>query len=188
MTQPDSEWLPQGSRWQEWGSTGTLTFVLDPRGHYVYVAWGADEARPLYIGKSSNVLNRLGQHSSVQPWYPETVRFEFHAFESAKAAQDAETEAIFAFDPVWNRQRRATKAQLAEIQQRQIEREARIAAVAAEWKAKRAARAAKPKPVRVVQPKVQSPWPRKAGDLNPDIFTPDQLAIIARVQNRGRAA
>lgn len=177
------------SRWAEWGSTGSLDFYLHARGHYVYVAWGSDESRPLYIGKSSNVLARLGQHSTVQPWYPDAVRFELHTFESSKAAEDAETEAIYELNPIYNRQRLPTKAQLLDIQRRKADREARLAVVAAEWAAKRL-RAANPKPARL--PRVQSPWPRKrlrpARPGWPDYFTEEQFAIIRRVQNRGRAA
>ncbi|MCM3884292.1 hypothetical protein [Frankia sp. R82] len=35
---------------------------FDPRGCFVYLLWGADPDRPLYVGKSTKILARLGQH------------------------------------------------------------------------------------------------------------------------------
>lgn len=35
-----------------------------PKGFYVYCLWGDDSERPLYIGKSANVFNRLGWHAN----------------------------------------------------------------------------------------------------------------------------
>lgn len=35
-----------------------------PKGFYVYFLWGDDGERPLYVGKSTNVFSRLGQHAS----------------------------------------------------------------------------------------------------------------------------
>ncbi|MGH3644371.1 MAG: hypothetical protein ACRDUX_35735 [Mycobacterium sp.] len=38
---------------------------FDPRGCFVYILWGDDPERPVYVGKSTNVLSRLGSH--MQP-------------------------------------------------------------------------------------------------------------------------
>jgi hypothetical protein len=35
-----------------------------PKGFYVYCLWGEDPERPLYVGKSANVFNRLSQHAA----------------------------------------------------------------------------------------------------------------------------
>jgi predicted GIY-YIG superfamily endonuclease len=35
---------------------------FDPHGYYVYLLWGENEDRPVYIGQSRNVLGRLGTH------------------------------------------------------------------------------------------------------------------------------
>lgn len=35
---------------------------FDPRGCFVYLLFGDDPLQPIYIGQSTNVLNRLGQH------------------------------------------------------------------------------------------------------------------------------
>lgn len=37
---------------------------FDPHGYYVYLLWGADPDKPLYVGQSSNILSRLGSHMS----------------------------------------------------------------------------------------------------------------------------
>jgi hypothetical protein len=37
---------------------------FNPHGFFVYFLWGSDTDRPLYIGKSENVLARLGHHMS----------------------------------------------------------------------------------------------------------------------------
>lgn len=35
---------------------------LDPHGFWVYILWGDDSDRPLYVGRSANILRRLGTH------------------------------------------------------------------------------------------------------------------------------
>lgn len=35
---------------------------LDPHGYYVYLLWGAREDAPLYVGQSTNIYGRLGDH------------------------------------------------------------------------------------------------------------------------------
>lgn len=35
---------------------------FDPHGWFVYILWGNDPDRPLYVGQSTNVLSRLGSH------------------------------------------------------------------------------------------------------------------------------
>lgn len=37
---------------------------FDPCGFFVYFLWGSDPERPLYVGKSANLLARLGRHMS----------------------------------------------------------------------------------------------------------------------------
>lgn len=36
--------------------------TIDPRAHHVYVLWGDDRGRPLYVGQSRQVLTRLSSH------------------------------------------------------------------------------------------------------------------------------
>jgi len=42
----------------------SLDSRIDPSGFYVYLLWGDDETRPLYVGQSANFLSRLGSHMS----------------------------------------------------------------------------------------------------------------------------
>jgi hypothetical protein len=35
---------------------------VNPNGHFVYILWGTSDDKPLYVGRSSNVLARLGNH------------------------------------------------------------------------------------------------------------------------------
>jgi len=41
-----------------------LSQGIDPHGYYVYCLWGEDTEKPIYVGKSSNILARLGSHMS----------------------------------------------------------------------------------------------------------------------------
>lgn len=41
-----------------------LTDELDPHGFYVYLLWGTDRERPLYVGETTNLFARLGTHMS----------------------------------------------------------------------------------------------------------------------------
>lgn len=41
-----------------------LTDELDPHGFYVYLLWGSDRERPLYVGETTNLFARLGTHMS----------------------------------------------------------------------------------------------------------------------------
>jgi GIY-YIG catalytic domain len=44
--------------------TETLSSRITPHGCYVYLLWGDDETKPIYVGKSTNFLARLGAHMS----------------------------------------------------------------------------------------------------------------------------
>lgn len=37
--------------------------TFDPRGQYVYMLWDEEGGAPFYIGRSGNILGRLGQHA-----------------------------------------------------------------------------------------------------------------------------
>jgi hypothetical protein len=39
-----------------------LDLQMDPNGYYVYLLWGIEEDRPLYVGQSTNIFSRLGSH------------------------------------------------------------------------------------------------------------------------------
>lgn len=87
------------------GSDGIVEFDAAPfrtDRFYVYLVWGEDRARPLYIGKANRPFTRAGHHLATAPWAGEIRSFECHAFLSANAALVAELEAIHELDPVYN--------------------------------------------------------------------------------------
>lgn len=73
-----------------------------PDRHYVYIAWGADRSRPLYVGKGDRPFIRIGLHLASAKWAPEVVEYEAHAFGSAAEALEAEKAAIYELDPIHN--------------------------------------------------------------------------------------
>lgn len=198
--------------WDEWGSDDELTVQIPPRRadrFYVYVAWGKSK-RPLYVGKARNPWVRFGNHMGSKEWAGEVRRLECHGFPTEKAALDAEIEAILALDPIHNVMRREPERVIRErsewwrefqaekrekLQRRREEDVVRKAAWHAKEAERVAAKALAPPPPqpRVVRSEREPLSPRQHRRVrvvrwNEDIFTPEQMAIIARVQNRGRAA
>ena len=41
---------------------GSIGEFFDPQGFFVYILWGNDPDTPVYVGKSANILSRLGTH------------------------------------------------------------------------------------------------------------------------------
>ena len=182
MTLPAKNRVTNASQWDEWGSDHELTLTFPRRGScYVYVAWGSDRSRPLYVGKARNPYDRIATHMRQKPWIGDVVEWECRGFPDERTAEYAEIEAIAALNPIHNVIRRMTQAQWAEIRRASRAKEAAQRRVAAEWRAARQAPAPKPEPVYRRKPLRRVKW-------RDDVFTPDQLDIIARVQNRGRAA
>jgi len=64
---------------------------FNPNGHFVYLLWGTSDDRPLYIGRSSNVLARLGSHMNNPARRHRIARVTLIRCFSAEVA--AETEA-----------------------------------------------------------------------------------------------
>lgn len=126
---------------------------------YVYVAWGADREHPLYVGKSKTPLARLGSHSDRARWYPEAVEFELFAFRSEVEALTAESLAIVELRPTFN------------VMGHRYEPVPPFTEPVVEYR--RRVR----KPHKVHPPAIESIKDIPAS----------QLAIVARVQNRGRA-
>lgn len=46
--------------------TVALTEAIDPSGFFVYCLWGTSDRRPVYVGRSTNVVARLGSHMGDQ--------------------------------------------------------------------------------------------------------------------------
>jgi hypothetical protein len=174
------------SKWEEWGSDHEFHIQLPRKGAgYVYVAWGVNRDRPLYIGKAVTPTERIMWHVRNASWAAEVEEWEVHGFPTAELAEAIEIEAIHDLNPIHNVMRRWTRAQWDEHRQVSAEREAAKQAARDKITADYEARRSRPKPA---PPPVYKPRPVRKQKFRKEIWTPDQLAIIARVQNRGRAA
>jgi predicted GIY-YIG superfamily endonuclease len=74
--------------------------AFDPRGFFVYVLW--DDKRRLYIGKSTNVLQRLGQHMGKKNKRDQVERVEVIRCESERAMVTKEAQLIRKHRPPMN--------------------------------------------------------------------------------------
>jgi len=72
-----------------------------PFGHFVYLLWGPDEDRPLYIGQSINVLARLGKHV-VASYAKDIRRVTIMRCSAAKEMTDTEAYLIAKHRPLLN--------------------------------------------------------------------------------------
>lgn len=85
----------------------TGTFLLPPcqPGHFVYRAYAADGCL-LYVGVTSNLLGRLGDHARKRlggsAWVWEAERIEWDMYEQRYEAERAETRLIQEFHPQYN--------------------------------------------------------------------------------------
>jgi predicted GIY-YIG superfamily endonuclease len=73
---------------------------FDPHGFFVYVLW--DDRRRLYVGKSTNVLQRLGQHMGKKNKRDLVTRVQFIRCKSERAMRDKETQLIRMHRPPMN--------------------------------------------------------------------------------------
>lgn len=105
MTRSDTIGSRLGSRpWHD-GHTDRVrvdTPPINPELFYVYIAWGLDRSRPLYIGKSKHLVVRIGQHMARAEWVKYATEFECFAFASELEALNAESLAIHKLDPEYN--------------------------------------------------------------------------------------
>lgn len=69
--------------------------------HYVYELIAAN-GNHLYVGCTSNIAQRLGQHQSQRKWWPEVFRTEVDTFPNQREALDAERERIELYQPIHN--------------------------------------------------------------------------------------
>lgn len=69
---------------------------------YVYVAWGSDRRRPIYVGKTNRAIERIGRHLAGALWASEVVEFECYGFPTELDALRAESLAIVSLDPIYN--------------------------------------------------------------------------------------
>jgi hypothetical protein len=85
------------------GISITGRFLLDHTGHFVYI-WERG-GFPLYIGKSSGVLGRLGRHDVIGVLEPilATDNVLLYQCETAESATKLETRLIYELRPKYNK-------------------------------------------------------------------------------------
>ena len=184
------------NQWDDWGREHTFTIERPPSACYVYVAWGNDRSRPLYVGKARHPYARIATHMREKSWASDVEEWECHGFPSEGDAEWVEIEAIAALNPIHNVIRRWTQAERDERRRLLAEADARKAARMVEFtvqyeaarqrKAERTAKVVAKTKVERLAPR--HPKPRRHVRWSDDVFTPDQLAIIRRVQDRGKHA
>ena len=69
---------------------------------FVYIAWGRDESRPLYVGKSRNLMARIGEHARSSQWYVYLDHFDIYGYRTELDAIEAEADAIHGLQPEYN--------------------------------------------------------------------------------------
>ena len=77
---------------------------FDPHGYYVYLLWGADPDKPLYVGQSSNILSRLGSHMSRRGKRHMTQQ-SGHPLQRQGTMDRTEWQLIRRYQPPWNTDR-----------------------------------------------------------------------------------
>jgi excinuclease UvrABC nuclease subunit len=74
---------------------------LDPHGCYVYILWGCTR-RPLYVGKSTNILSRVGDHVSNPGRRAQIATIQILRCESRPIMDELELSLIDLHQPPWN--------------------------------------------------------------------------------------
>ena len=74
--------------------------AFDPSGHWVYILWG-DFEKPVYIGETGDLLNRLGWHASNKRQH--VWRVQLIPFDTLEQRKDAERRLIDFYQPLLNR-------------------------------------------------------------------------------------
>jgi hypothetical protein len=92
-------------RRQSWSGAKAISladegFAVD--GFFVYCLWGADKSQPLYVGRSANILSRLGNHLSDSTKRPHVQRVTLIECETRADMRLTETKLIAQFQPPWN--------------------------------------------------------------------------------------
>lgn len=82
--------------------TANIDSDFDPRGYFVYFLWGSDDQRPLYVGKSTNVLARLGSHLGDWRKRDQVERVTLLKCASVQQMDSAETRMIHHYQPPLN--------------------------------------------------------------------------------------
>jgi hypothetical protein len=76
---------------------------IDPRGFYVYTLWRAEgDDIPLYVGSTTNLLSRLGNHLGDRSKRPEVGWVTFIWCASREVMEAHEGRLIRKYRPPWN--------------------------------------------------------------------------------------
>jgi hypothetical protein len=75
--------------------------VFDPHGFCVYLLWGNDEERPIYVGQSINVMGRVGSHMTSDKG-PLTRRVQIVRCASREQMCELESALIELYQPPMN--------------------------------------------------------------------------------------
>lgn len=87
------------------GSVYAFNFSVRQYQHglfYVYVAWGRNRQRPLYVGKTNLPMGRIGNHFRDSVWARRVQAFNCYGFQTEREALQAELRAIKELNPVYN--------------------------------------------------------------------------------------
>lgn len=76
---------------------------LETHGHFVYCLWGEDDETPLYVGRSTNVLSRVGSHLADATKKDVVRRVSLIPCETQHAMNLLEARLIRTHQPLWNR-------------------------------------------------------------------------------------
>jgi hypothetical protein len=84
------------------GPLQAFSAQFDPHGLYVYLLWGNDPDRPVYVGQSSNILARLGDHMRDATKRSIVKRVQVVNCEDKAKMDELEASLILAYQPVLN--------------------------------------------------------------------------------------
>lgn len=82
--------------------TTAIGEFFDPEGYFVYILWGDDEQHPVYVGKSTNILSRLGAHLGNRSKRRATRRIQLIRCTSQHAMDKTEALLIVHYRPQLN--------------------------------------------------------------------------------------
>lgn len=75
---------------------------FDPHGNFVYLLWGTNPSTPLYVGQSTNLFSRIGNHFS-NPQKRQCIKsVQFIRCRSVAIMNGLEARLIYQYSPPWN--------------------------------------------------------------------------------------
>lgn len=80
----------------------SIAEAFDPTGYFVYLIWGDDPETPLYVGKSTNILARLGAHMTSDK-RPVTRQIQLFRCDDSDVMEITEARLIRHFRPPLNK-------------------------------------------------------------------------------------